>query len=319
MARALQNLLVFLLSVTWCAEAYTQVEPIRIDRPREGDTVASDLDVAGVAQAGATVEVWIDRVFVVDTVAEPDGWYVAKLRRPPNATAKSRIFVHELDAQGQRTSSAVVRVTWLDQPLPEQAAEPPVVAAEEPVVEPEVAAPEIEAAPEPPVPAATTETVAPAPVPPVQRDRGGRIAVEALLGIPGGLVGGGLGYLLGSAIGVHGSGERRAATLFLASVGGAMGAAGTVYGIGRAMDGNGSFVWTAVGGFGGALLLATVNLASGRRAGAWYVPFGIVAIAMPILGFELSSDRSRVPVSQLTPTMGVSADGQPTLGVWMRW
>ena len=304
----------FLIASAICCGAYAQTaEPIRIDRPGEGALVETETEVAGVASPGATVEVWVDRVFVVDTVAEPDGWYVTRIKRPPTADDASRIFVHELDADGQRVSSAVVRVTWSETPVPEEPIPPPPdVAVDEPVEQGS-----LDVAGEP-------IATGGAGHPNVRTDRSGRVVVEYLVSMGAGVTGALIGALLATPFGQPQSAGRVGVTVLFGSIGAGMASAGAVYGVGTAMQGNGSFTWTAIGGLTGAFLVVAVALGTDGRAGAAYVPVVLAAFGLPVLAYELTSDTSRrVPKPAQPngpqPTVGVSPEGTPTVGVWLRW
>lgn len=318
MRTMIDSLLVVLLLCLLCGDAMAQ-EPIRIDRPKEGATVETEIEVAGVATPGKTVEVWVDRVFIVDTVAEPDGWYVARITRPPSATAQSRIFVHELDEQGQRTSSAVVRVVWSEVPVPEKpVVPPPDVAVDGPVEDMMTDGTDGTGAPADAQAAETTTQPSP-----VRKNRAGRVAVESLLSVAGGITGAVIGVLFASAIGQPESSARVGASVLLGSVGGGFGAAGAVYGGGALMKGNGSFTWTAIGGLGGAFLLVTVGLATANGGGVLFLPASIIAFGLPVLAYELTSDIDRnepaVVPSTPQPTVGVTPEGKVTFGLKLRF
>lgn len=320
MLKAICNAVFVLFCSLWCATVFAQ-EPIRIDRPKEGALVETELEVGGVATPGSTVEVWVDRVFIVDTVAEPDGWFVTRIKRPPNAADKSRIFVHELDAEGRRTSSAVVRIEWSDVPVEKEPVPPPpaVAVGEGGEGETGVIA-TIESGPPPEEEVNAAASAEPQP----RAYRSGRVAVEYLVSVAAGISGAVIGVLLAAPFGDPGSGGRTAASVILGASGGSMAASGAVYGVGNAMQGNGSFAFTAVGGVAGAMLITVVALATDGNVGALWIPVGAVAFAGPVLGYELTSDTSRLqsdepaaPAPQ--PTVSFSREGKPIIGFGFRW
>jgi hypothetical protein len=334
--------------------ASDRAEPLRIDSPREGDTVQIPFTVTGMASPGARLELWVgsalDRVFMADA----NGRFTSAVAR---SSPGEKIWVHQIDGGGKRIQSVGVAVAWggaanplAAQPLRDTAPGRPTddVDPSAPDSTPE-ALPTVndlgstslgDTPPPPPSTDAFDPPAKPASAaeipqlhdnapPPVLRKRTPprpvRALAEAGLGFGAGIVVGAAAGALGFGIGLA-SGD-----IFVAAILGSFGLfggwlggipLGVVLG-GKLMDGNGSVLATIGGEAIG--LVASLALTAATPDGGGAVSVLVLPLAGAIAGYELTSDASasqaaaQKGLQSLRPTITRTREGKPAFGLSLRF